>query len=124
MKKIHLHILLLLAVIICAGMLYESFSTKSKLNEALGQIDKAEQKVKLAQDSLQKAQNTIQEVLIKLDSAETHLHLLKTERDLLAMKEQQSYTKDKVELADFKITIKRMEARRDSLVAVAKTFAL
>jgi cell shape-determining protein MreC len=115
-------ILGIVTVAILVVLLYFVFSGNSKLNDAVKTLNDVSAKVKLVNDSLHTAQQSIEGVMKKLEFSENELRILKTNRDLLELEEQKSKANNWNELQKFKVEIKKNEAAKDSLVEAAKKF--
>lgn len=111
-------------IILLVYILYQTFSSSVKLKDAKAQINLAKHDIELAKDSLKTAQKRIYEVIRTLERTENELQILKTERKLIVLRERKKLTGNRVELEAFKMAIKLMEAKNDSLKQVAKKFAL
>ncbi len=115
-------ILSIVTVIILVVLLYIVFTGNGKLNEAVKTLNDVSAKVKVVNDSLHNAQQSIEGVMKKLDFSANELRILKADRDLLELEEQKKKANDWNELLQFKADIKRSESTKDSLIAVAKKF--
>jgi len=115
-------ILGIVTVIILIVLLYIVFTGNSKLNDAVKTLNDVSAKVKVVNDSLHNAQQSIDGVMKKLDFSANELRILKTDRDLLELEQQKSKANDWNELQKFKAEIKKNEAAKDSLVEAAKQF--
>ena len=115
-------ILGIVTVIILVVLLYIVFTGNSKLNDAVKTLNDVSAKVKIVNDSLHNAQQSIDGVMKKLDFRANELRILKTDRDLLELEQQKSKANDWNELQKFKAEIKKNEAAKDSLVEAAKQF--
>ena len=115
-------ILGIVTVIILVVLLYIVFTGNNKLNDAVKTLNEVSAKVKVVNDSLHNAQQSIDGVMKKLDFSANELRILKTNRDLLELQEQKSKANDWNELQKFKTEIKKNESTKDSLVEAAKKF--
>ena len=115
-------ILGIVTVIILVVLLYIVFTGNSKLNDAVKTLNEVSAKVKLVNDSLGTARQSIDGVMKKLDFSANELMILKTDRDLLELEQQKSKANDWNELQKFKAEIKKNGAAKDSLVEAAKKF--
>ena len=114
-------ILGIVTVIILVVLLYIVFTGNSKLNDAVNTLKDVSAKVKVVNDSLHNAQQSIDGVMKKLDFSANELMILKTDRDALELQEQKSRANDWNELQLFKAQIKQNADKKDSLVKVAKS---
>ena len=114
-------ILGIVTVIILVVLLYIVFTGNSKLNDAVNTLKDVSAKVKIVNDSLHNAQQSIDGVMKKLDFSANELMILKTDRDALELQEQKSRANDWNELQLFKAQIKQNADKKDSLVKVAKS---
>jgi len=103
-------------------LLYLVFSGNSKLNDAVKTLNDVSAKVKVVNDSLHTAQQSIEGVMKKLEFSENELRILKTNRDLLELEEQKTKANNWNELQQFKTEIKKHESTKDSLIDAAKKF--
>ena len=103
-------------------LLYIVFTGNSKLNDAVKTLNDVSAKVKVVNDSLHNAQQSIDGVMKKLDFSANELRILKADRDMLELQEQKSKANDWNELQNFKTEIKKNESTKDSLVEAAKKF--
>jgi len=103
-------------------LLYLVFSGNSKLNDAVKTMNDVSAKVKVVNDSLHTAQQSIEGVMKKLEFSENELRILKTNRDLLELEEQKTKANNWNELQQFKTEIKKHESTKDSLIDAAKKF--
>ncbi len=117
-------ILGIVTVIILVVLLYIVFTGNSKLNDAVKTLNDVSAKVKIVNDSLHNAQQSIDGVMKKLDFSANELMILKADRDALELQEQKSKANDWNELQQFKVQIKQNENIKDSLVKVAKNLPL
>jgi cell shape-determining protein MreC len=115
-------ILGIVTVAILVVLLYFVFSGNGKLNNALQTLDDVKANVKVVNDSLKNAQQSIDGVMKKLEFSENELRILKANRDLLELEEQKSKANNWNELQQFKAEIKKNEATKDSLIEAAKKF--
>ncbi len=115
-------ILGIVTVVLLIVLFYFVFSGNSKLNEAVKTLNDVSAKVKVANDSLRSAQQSIDGVIKKLDFSENELRILKANRDLLELEEQKSKAANWNELQQFKADIKKNEVTKDSLIEAAKKF--
>ena len=115
-------ILGIVTVAILVVLLYFVFSGNSKLNEAVRTLDDVKANVKVVNDSLHTARQTIDGVMKKLEFSENELRILKANRDLLELEEQKSKANNWNELQQFKTEIKKNEIAKDSLIEAAKKF--
>ncbi len=114
----------IVTVIISVVLLYLVFTGNGKLNNAIKTLDEVSAKVKVVNDSLHNAQQSIEGVMKKLDFSENELRILKTNRDLLELEAKKAKANDWNELQKFKAEIKKNETTKDSLLQVAKQFEL
>ena len=114
-------ILGIVTVIILVVLLYIVFTGNSKLNDAVNTLKDVSAKVKIVNDSLHNAQQSIDGVMKKLDFSANELMILKTDRDALELQEQKSKANDWNELQLYKAQIKQNADKKDSLVKVAKS---
>ena len=103
-------------------LLYFVFTGNGKLNDAVKTLNDVSAKVKVVNDSLHNAQQSIEGVMKKLEFSENELRILKANRDLLELEEQKKKANDWNELQDFKAKIKKNESTKDSLIDAAKKF--
>ena len=103
-------------------LLYFVFTGNSRLNDAVKTLNDVSAKVKVVNDSLHNAQQSIEGVMEKLGFSENELRILKANRDLLELEEQKKKANDWNELQDFKAKIKKNESTKDSLIDAAKKF--
>jgi uncharacterized protein (DUF3084 family) len=115
-------ILGIVTVAILVVLLYFVFTGNSKLNDAVKTLNDVSAKVKVVNDSLHTAQQSIEGVMKKLEFSENELRILKTNRDLLELEEQKSRANNWNELQQFKTEIKKHEIAKDSLIEAAKKF--
>jgi hypothetical protein len=115
-------ILGIVTVVLLIVLFYFVFSGNSKLNEAVKTLDEVSAKVKVVNDSLHNAQQSINGVIKKLDFSENELRILKANRDLLELEDQKSKANNWNELQQFKTDIKKNEVTKDSLIEAAKKF--
>lgn len=115
-------ILGIVTVAILVVLLYLVFSGNIKLNDAVKTLNDVSAKVKLVNDSLHTAQQSIEGVMKKLEFSENELRILKTNRDLLELEEQKAKANNWNELQQFKTEIKKNEIAKDSLIEAAKKF--
>ena len=115
-------ILGIVTVVILVVLLYIVFAGNSKLNDAVKTLNDVSAKVKVVNDSLHNAQQSIDGVMKKLDFSANELRILKADRDMLELQEQKSKANDWNELQNFKTEIKKNESTKDSLVEAAKKF--
>ena len=115
-------ILGIVTVAILVVLLYLVFSGNGKLNDAVKTLNDVSAKVKVVNDSLHTAQQSIEGVMKKLEFSENELRILKTNRDLLELEEQKSRANNWNELQQFKTEIKKHETAKDSLIEAAKKF--
>jgi uncharacterized protein (DUF3084 family) len=115
-------ILGIVTVAILVVLLYFVFSGNSKLNEAVKSLDEVKANVKVVNDSLHTAQQSIEGVMKKLEFSENELRILKANRDLLELEEQKRKANNWEELQKFKSEIKKNEVTKDSLIDAAKKF--
>jgi cell shape-determining protein MreC len=120
MNKMLTIVLLVIAVL----LLYLVFTGNGKLDETVKLMKDVNVKVRIINDSLQNAQNSIQGVLKKLEFTGNELKILKAERDLLELEEQKKKAKNWEELQKFKEEIKRIGDKKDSLQQEAKKYDL
>ena len=85
-------------------------------------LDDVKANVKVVNDSLHTARQTIDGVMKKLEFSENELRILKANRDLLELEEQKSKANNWNELQQFKTEIKKNEIAKDSLIEAAKKF--
>ncbi|MEI8049032.1 MAG: hypothetical protein WCI92_16740 [Bacteroidota bacterium] len=114
----------IVTVIISMVLLYLVFTGNGKLNDAIKTLDEVSAKVKVVNDSLHNAQQSIEGVMKKLDFSENELRILKANRDLLELEAKKAKANDWNELQKFKAEIKKNEMTKDSLMQVAKQFEL
>jgi uncharacterized protein (DUF3084 family) len=114
-------ILGIVTVIILVVLLYIVFTGNSKLNDAVNTLKDVSAKVKVVNDSLHNAQQSIDGVMKKLDFSANELMILKADRDALELQEQKSKANDWNELQLYKAKIKQNDDKKDSLVKVAKS---
>ncbi len=103
-------------------LLYFVFTGNGKLNDAVKTLNDVSAKVKVVNDSLHNAQQSIEGVMKKLEFSENELRILKANRDLLELEEQKKKANDWNELQDFMAKIKKNESTKDSLIDAAKKF--
>ena len=103
-------------------LLYFVFTGNSRLNDEVKTLNDVSAKVKVVNDSLHNAQQSIEGVMKKLEFSENELRILKANRDLLELEEQKKKANDWNELQDFKAKIKKNESTKDSLIDAAKKF--
>jgi cell shape-determining protein MreC len=115
-------ILGIVTVVILVVLLYIVFTGNSKLNDAVKTLNEVSAKVKVVNDSLHNAQQSIEGVMKKLDFSANELRILKADRDLLELQAHKSKANDWNELQKFKTEIKKNESTKDSLVEAAKKF--
>lgn len=115
-------ILGMVTIVMLIVLLYFVFTGNSKLNDAVKTLNDVSAKVKVVNDSLHNAQQSIEGVMKKLDFSENELRILKANRDLLELEEQKKKANDWNELQDFKVKIKKNETTKDSLIDAAKKF--
>lgn len=115
-------ILGIVTVVLLIVLFYFVFSGNGKLNDAIKTLNDVSAKVKVANDSLHAAQQSIDGVIKKLDFSENELRILKANRDLLQLEEQKSKANNWNELQQFKTEIKKHESTKDSLIEAAKKF--
>jgi len=115
-------ILGMVTIVMLIVLLYFVFTGNSKLNDAVKTLNDVSAKVKVVNDSLHNAQQSIEGVMKKLDFSENELRILKANRDLLELEEQKKKANDWNELQDFKAKIKKNETTKDSLIDAAKKF--
>lgn len=115
-------ILGIVTIALLVVLLYFVFSGNSKLNDAVKTLNDVSAKVKVVNDSLHTAQQSLDDVMKKLDFSQNELRILKTNRDILELEEQKSRANNWNELQQFKTEIKKTEATKDSLVEAAKKF--
>jgi cell shape-determining protein MreC len=115
-------ILSIVTVAILVVLVYFVFSGNSKLNDAVKTLNDVSAKVKVVNDSLHTAQQSIEGVMKKLEFSENELRILKTNRELLELEEQKNKANNWNELQQFKAEIKKNETAKDSLVEAAKKF--
>jgi uncharacterized protein (DUF3084 family) len=115
-------ILGIVTVAILVVLLYFVFSGNSKLNEAVKSLDEVKANVKVVNDSLHTAQQSIEGVMKKLEFSENELRIIKANRDLLELEEQKRKANNWEELQQFKSEIKKNETTKDSLIDAAKKF--
>jgi hypothetical protein len=111
-------------IFISVLLLYLVYSGNSKLNEAVKIINNVNDSILVVKDSLQNARNSIQIVLKKLEFTDNELKLLKAERNLLELEEQKKQAKNWEELQLYKVKIKKMEGKKDSLKQDAEKYEL
>jgi uncharacterized protein (DUF3084 family) len=114
----------IVTVIISVVLLYLVFTGNGKLNDAIKTLDEVSSKVKVVNDSLHNAQQSIEGVMKKLDFSENELRILKANRDLLELEAKKAKANDWNELQKFKAEIKKNEMTKDSLIQAAKLFEL
>jgi uncharacterized protein (DUF3084 family) len=114
----------IVTVIISVVLLYLVFTGNGKLNDAIKTLDEVSSKVKVVNDSLHNAQQSIEGVMKKLDFSENELRTLKANRDLLELEAKKAKANDWNELQKFKAEIKKNEMTKDSLIQAAKLFEL
>ena len=117
-------ILGIVTVAILVVLVYFVFSGNSKLNEAVKTLDEVKANVKVVNDSLHTARQTIDGVMKKLEFSENELRIIKANRDLLELEEQKSRANNWNELQQFKTEIKKNETAKDSLIDAAKKFKI
>jgi len=117
-------ILGIVTVVILVVLLYFVFTGNSKLNDAVKTLNDVSAKVKVVNDSLHNAQQSIEGVMKKLDFSENELRILKANRDQLELEEQKSKASNWNELQQIKVDIKKNETTKDSLKKVADQFPL
>lgn len=105
-------------------LLYMVFTTSRRTKEAIRIIKEVNTELISVQDSLDKAQNTIQVTLQKIEFTENELKLLKAERDLILLEEQKKNAKDWDELQKFKDEILRIEELKEKLKLEANKYEL
>jgi len=105
-------------------LLYMVFTTSRRTKEAIRIIKEVNSELISVQDSLVKAQNTIQVTLQKIEFTENELKLLKAERDLILLEEQKKSAKDWDELQKFKDEILRIEELKEKLKIEANKYEL
>lgn len=115
-------ILGIVTVAILVVLVYFVFSGNSKLNEAAKTLDEVKANVRVVNDSLHTARQTIDGVMKKLEFSENELRIIKANRDLLELEEQKSKANNWTELQQFKTQIKKNEVAKDSLIEAAKKF--
>jgi len=115
-------ILGIVTVIILVVLLYFVFTGSSRLNQAVKTLDEVKANVKVVNDSLHTARQTIDGVMKKLEFSENELRIIKANRDLLELEEQKSKANNWNELQQFKTEIKKNEIAKDSLIEAAKKF--
>lgn len=115
-------ILGIVTVAILIVLVYFVFSGNSKLNSAMKTLDDVKANVKVVNDSLNTARQSIDGVMKKLEFSENELRILKANRDLLELEEQKSKANNWNELQQFKTEIKKNEVTKDSLIEAAKKF--
>jgi hypothetical protein len=115
-------ILSIVTVAILIVLVYFVFSGNGKLNDAMKTLNDVSAKVKVVNDSLHTAKQSIEGVMKKLEFSENELMILKTNRELLELEEQKNKANNWNELQQFKAEIKKNEAAKDSLVEAAKKF--
>lgn len=115
-------ILGIVTIALLVVLLYFVFSGNSKLNDAVKTLNDVSAKVKVVNDSLHTAQQSLDDVMKKLDFSQNELRILKTNRDILELEEQKNRANNWNELQQFKTEIKKTEATKDSLVEAAKKF--
>lgn len=116
-----LNILLTILVIV---VLYFVVSGSNKLKETQDTIKQVKTELLVVKDSLNKTQETLSLVIGKLNFTENELKLLKTERELLELEEQQKIAKDWDQLQKLKLKIAKKEASRIELKEKAEKFEL
>lgn len=115
-------ILGIVTVAILIVLVYFVFSGNSKLNSAMKTLDDVKANVKVVNDSLHTARQSIDGVMKKLEFSENELRILKANRDLLELEAQKSKANNWNELQQFKTEIKKNEVTKDSLIEAAKKF--
>jgi len=115
-------ILGIVTIVLMVVMLYFVFTGNSRLNDAMKTLNEVSAKVKVVNDSLHNAQQSIDGVMKKLDFSANELRILKTDRDLLELEQKKSKANDWNELQQFKAQIKKNEAAKDSMVIEANKF--
>ena len=115
-------ILGIVTVAILVVLVYFVFSGNSKLNSAMKTLDEVKANVKVVNDSLRTARQSIDGVMKKLEFSENELRILKANRDLLELEAQKSKANNWNELQQFKTEIRKNESTKDSLIEAAKKF--
>lgn len=115
-------ILGIVTVAILVVLVYFVFSGNSKLNSAMKTLDEVKANVKVVNDSLHNARQSIDGVMKKLEFSENELRILKANRDLLELEAQKNKANNWNELQQFKTDIKKNEVTKDSLIEAAKKF--
>ena len=105
-------------------VLYLVYTTTGRTKDALRIIKEVNSELNAVQDSLQKAQNTIQITLQKIEFTENELKILKAERDLLLLEEQKKNARNWEELQRFKNEIKQLEEIKEKLKLEANNYEL
>lgn len=117
-------ILGIVTVAILIVLVYFVFSGNSKLNSAMKTLDDVKANVKVVNDSLNTARQSIDGVMKKLEFSENELRILKANRDLLELEAQKSKANNWNELQQFKSEIKKNEITKDSLIDAANKFKI
>ncbi len=117
-------ILGIVTVAILVVLLYFVFSGNSKLNSAMKTLDDVKANVKVVNDSLHTARQSIDGVIKKLEFSENELRILKANRDLLELEQLKSKANNWNELQQFKSEIKKNEITKDSLIDAANKFKI
>lgn len=117
-------ILGIVTVAILIVLVYFVFSGNSKLNSAMKTLDDVKANVKVVNDSLHTARQSIDGVMKKLEFSENELRILKADRDLLELEQQKSKANNWNELQQFKSEIKKNESTKDSLIEAANKFKI
>jgi|CEGD01.1.fsa_nt_gi predicted PurR-regulated permease PerM len=116
--------LTLVLTILVVVVLYFVVSGNSKLKETQNTINQVNKELSVLKDSISKAQQLVTLVLNKLEFTENELKILKNERDILELEEQQRGTRNKEELKVLKEQILKKEEMKKELQKYANTFEL
>jgi hypothetical protein len=123
MKDISKILRLVIGLVILV-LIYLIFNTSNHTKEAIKSINKVNEELKAVQDSLQKAQNTIQITLQKVEKTENELKFLKAERELIVLEEKKKTAKNWKELQFFKDEMIRLEKIKEQLKQEANSYEL
>ncbi len=88
----------MLTVILVAGISYYSFSVSHQLQEVMHTLDYAQKSLDIARDSLISSQQTIQQLIVRLNQSDTQLRLIRSQVELLDLKQQKEKSESREKL--------------------------
>ncbi len=112
----------MLTVLLVAGISYYSYSISHQLQEVMHTLDYAQRSLDIARDSLMGSQQTIQQLIVRLNQSDTQLRLVRSRVELIDLKQQKEKSESREKLQWLASQVRDKEAAIAALQEEAAKF--